>query len=147
MSTGNALGYVSNDDVIKTLHEMDRLVKEGGYIYIDCRNWDRELHNRKRIHPYRPYIRPDSTRINYMQVWDYHGDGSVTLNVIETDEENGVITDCRVYPEHYYPISKDLIVSTLERLGYGNFRLFNLPCWDEKDFDDMDWFCLLAKKF
>lgn len=40
-STGNSLPYVSNEDVLKTLEEMDSLVRPGGYLYFDIRNWDK----------------------------------------------------------------------------------------------------------
>ena len=42
-STGNSLGYVCNEDVLKTLEQMDLLVKDGGYLYFDTRNWDKIL--------------------------------------------------------------------------------------------------------
>lgn len=37
-STGNSLPYVSNEDVLTTLEQMDSLVKPGGYIYFEIRN-------------------------------------------------------------------------------------------------------------
>ncbi|MDE5866811.1 MAG: class I SAM-dependent methyltransferase, partial [Lachnospiraceae bacterium] len=42
-STGNSLPYVSNEDVLKTLEQMDSLVKSDGYLYFDIRNWDKVL--------------------------------------------------------------------------------------------------------
>lgn len=39
-STGNSLPYVSNADVLYTLGQMDALVKPGGYLYLEIRNWD-----------------------------------------------------------------------------------------------------------
>ena len=40
-STGNALGYVPHEDVLKTLEEMDAHVKPGGYLCFDSRNWEK----------------------------------------------------------------------------------------------------------
>ena len=40
-STGNSLAYVTNEEVITTLHQMDALVAPGGYLYFDLRNWDK----------------------------------------------------------------------------------------------------------
>lgn len=40
-STGNSLGYVSNEGVFKALEEMDAHVKRGGYLCFDSRNWEK----------------------------------------------------------------------------------------------------------
>ena len=73
-STGNSLGYVSNDDVLQTLEQMDALVKNGGYLYLDLRNWDMILENKPRYYLYNPVFLGD-TRVNLMQFWDYTPDG------------------------------------------------------------------------
>ena len=49
MSSGNAFAHVNNDDVVRTVKEMDKLVVPGGYIYIDSRNWERELNLKQRF--------------------------------------------------------------------------------------------------
>lgn len=46
---GNALPHVENRDVRKTLEQMDSLVKEGGWLYLDTRNWDKILKERNRF--------------------------------------------------------------------------------------------------
>lgn len=55
-STGNSLPYVSNEEVLKVLEEMDALVKNGGWIYFDMRNWDKILQERNRFYLYEPVI-------------------------------------------------------------------------------------------
>ncbi len=40
-STGNALAYVSNEDVLMTLERMDAHVRPGGYLCFDSRNWEK----------------------------------------------------------------------------------------------------------
>ena len=62
-STGNSLPYVSNEDVLATLGQMDRLVKPGGYLYFDVRNWDKILRERNRFYLYNPFFDGD-TRVN-----------------------------------------------------------------------------------
>lgn len=46
---GNALPHVEDRDVRKTLEQMDSLVKEGGWLYLDTRNWDKILKERNRF--------------------------------------------------------------------------------------------------
>ena len=62
-STGNSLPYVSNDDVLKTLEQMDSLVKPSGYLYFEIRNWDKILREKQRFYLYSPFFDRD-TRIN-----------------------------------------------------------------------------------
>lgn len=40
VSSGNFLAYVSNEDVLKTLEQMDAHVKQGGFLCFDSRNWE-----------------------------------------------------------------------------------------------------------
>ena len=68
-STGNSLPYVSNEEVLQVLEQMDTLVKTGGYLYFDMRNWDKILRERNRFYLYNPVFQGD-TRINLIQVWD-----------------------------------------------------------------------------
>ena len=53
-STGNSLGYVDNADVERTLEEMDRHVRPGGYLYFDSRNWEKILGDHERFYTYNP---------------------------------------------------------------------------------------------
>ncbi|WP_049945244.1 class I SAM-dependent DNA methyltransferase [Butyrivibrio sp. AC2005] len=66
-STGNSLAYVSNEDVLKTLEQMDALVSDKGYLYFDLRNWDKILKERNRFLLYNPFF-VDDTRVNLVQV-------------------------------------------------------------------------------
>lgn len=147
MSTGNALGYVTNEDVVKTLHEMDRLVEPGGYLYLDSRNWDRELRRRERFHLYNPFFREDGVRINCLQVWDFNPDGTIDLNILNAYERDGRIYEQMVFPEHYHPVPVKLYLDTLAEMGYGEPVIRPLPCQvGNMDFDDIYWYCLMAQK-
>ena len=42
---------------------MDALVREGGWLYFDLRNWDRILRERKRFYLYNPFF-DGETRVN-----------------------------------------------------------------------------------
>ena len=146
MSSGNALAHVSNEDVVKTLREMDALVKPGGYLYFDSRNWDKETKNRKRFQFYRPFIKEDGTRINYVQMWDHHSDGSITINLLHAYERDGEIIRQDVFEEHLMPFSVRVAVSALEEMGYEEIVIRPHPWFADADFEDVAWYCLLAKK-
>ena len=64
-STGNSIPYVTNEEAEAVLEQMDALVKSGGYLYFDMRNWDKILEKRQRFYLYNPVFDGD-TRINFL---------------------------------------------------------------------------------
>ena len=139
MSTGNALAHVGGADLERTLEQMDALVKPGGYLYFDSRDWEAELKGKCRFQPFgRPFLREDGVRINYVQMWDYHDDGSITINILHAYEREGEIFRQEVYEEHLYPFTVGDVKQVLERLGYQKITLPPFP--------GHNWYCLLAQK-
>ena len=144
-STGNSLAHVTNSEVLDALAQMDSLVAEGGYLYIDNRNWDRILQERQRFYLYNPFF-DGETRVNLMQVWDYLGDGSMIFNLLYTFEKNNRIFQKEIFEEHYYPLSRKLLLSGLAELGYQEVRQFCFPACFAWKAEDAEWYCVLAKK-
>ena len=145
-STGNALGYVSNEDIIQTLRQMDSLVKPGGYLCFDSRNWEKIRREHQRFYLYNPFFR-DETRINLVQVWDHNPDGSITFNLLYTFERENRIVQKEIFEEHYHPFGLEMILHALSEMGYGSVELRPVPCnMPETDFDKMDWYRIMAQK-
>lgn len=145
-STGNALPHVENRDVRKTLEQMDSLVKEGGWLYLDTRNWDRILKERNRFFLYNPMFDKD-TRINLIQVWDYQDDVSMTFNLLYTFEKENKIFRKETFEERYYPIKREEILETLKELGYDKIELMCFPAFVENvNVDTVEWYCAIAEK-
>lgn len=146
MSTGNSLAHVNNDDVKRTIREMDKLVKPGGYLYFDSRNWDKEMRERRHMMFANPYLREDGSRINYAQMWEYPSDGSIHINILYGYEINNKIYRQEIFEEHLIPFSIDLVKDTLQELGYVDFVVKPLPYFNDMDFMDIGWYCLRAHK-
>ena len=145
-STGNSLGYVSNDDVLQTLEQMDALVKNGGYLYLDLRNWDMILKSKPRYYLYNPVFLGD-IRVNLMQFWDYTPDGCVDFNLLYTFEQNNRIVQKEHFVEHYIPIRYQLIIDKLTDLGYHKIETMLLPAhFGPFDPETSDWYCIIAQK-
>lgn len=145
-STGNSLAYVSNEDVCKALEQMDSLVADGGYLYIDLRNWDKILKDRNRFYLYDPFFVEDD-RINFIQVWDYNDDGSMTFNLLFTFEKDNNIYHKEKFEEHYIPVSRELILDKLKALGYKDIQTFMFPAFfPPKDIEEVDWYTIFARK-
>ena len=144
MSTGNSLPYVPNEDVVRTLEGMDRLVKPGGYLYVDIRNWDKVVEEKRQYYFYRPVFH-DGLRVDTIQFWEHHGDGTITFHIVFT-LERGKDIQREVFQELYHPIRRGLVESTLRRLGYRIERLETYPIQDTRPVDQSDWYCILARK-
>lgn len=144
-STGNSLGYVSNNEVLLVLEEMDKLIIPGGYLYFDLRNWDKILKTKQRFYTYNPTFDGD-TRINLVQVWDYHNDGSMDFNLLYTFEQNNRIVQKEEFCEHYYPIPQRLLTDKLLDMGYSDIEMYMHPAQFGKFLERTDWYCVIAKK-
>lgn len=145
-SSGNSLAYVCNEDVVKTLHEMDKLVKPGGYLYLDSRNWEKILADRQRFYLYNPTFHGEN-RINLIQVWDYPDDGSMIFNLLFTFEKDGKLFQKEFFEEHYHPIPSKLIFDTLKEMGYEEVEPLPYPSIaKERPFEELEWYTVLAHK-
>lgn len=144
MSTGNSLPYIPNGDVIQTLERMDRLVRPGGYLYLDIRNWDKVVEKKQQYYFYRPVFHGD-LRVDTIQFWEHHGNGSITFHIVFTLEK-GKDIQREIFQELYYPIRRSLVESALHRLGYRIERLETYPIQDTRPVEQSDWYCILARK-
>lgn len=146
-STGNSLPYVTNDEVLDVLGQMDRLVRPGGYLYFDVRNWDKITATKQRFYTYDPTFLENGVRMDLVQVWDHHEDGSMTFHLFYTFERENKKFQKEIFEEHYFPIMRHVLLDGLERLGYGEIELMNLPAFVETvEPDEADWYCVLARK-
>jgi Methylase involved in ubiquinone/menaquinone biosynthesis len=145
-STGNALAYVPNEDIPTALERMDRLVKPGGYLCFDSRNWEMIQREKQRFCCYNPFFH-NNCRVNLVQVWDHNHDGSITFNLLYTFEKDNRIFRKEVFEEHYYPFKKDWAIDNLLSLGYDEIDLKPVPCMEEEtDFDKINWYRIIARK-
>lgn len=145
-STGNSIAYVLNDDIDLVIEQMNKHVSANGYIYIDTRNWDKILKDKNRFYLYNPIFINDE-RVNFMQVWDYNDDGSMTFNLLYTFEKNNEIYRKEKFEEHYHPVSKEHILNKLEQLGYENIQILSFPSYSQmKDFGKTEWYTIFARK-
>ncbi|WP_281092716.1 class I SAM-dependent methyltransferase [Fusibacter bizertensis] len=145
MSTGNSLAHVNNDDVKTAIDQMSKLIKAGGYIYIDTRNWDRILDTNNRFYYYQPMIK-DNERINAMQVWDYNDNGTITFNLLYSFEKENRIFRREEFSELYYPFTKEVLVNYLKEIGFKEIELYSFIHHQVKNYDDMEWYVIIGKK-
>lgn len=145
MSTGNSIPYVKGKDVMETLRQMDQLVKDDGYIYIDLRNWDKIVQEKQRFYLYNPFFCGD-TRVNVCQVWDHHPDQSVTFNILYTFEQDKVIVQKEIFEEVYHPLMREELMEMLGALNYDILDMAMFPKLKDIPVEETDWYFILAKK-
>ena len=137
---------MGNADVLAALEQMDSLVKEGGYLYFDMRNWDKILRERNRFYLYHPFFDGD-TRVNLVQVWDYHEDETMTFHLLYTFEKDNRIFRKEHFEEHYIPVKREILLDKIREMGYTDVEVLNFPaCIPGADMDETDWYCVVAKK-
>ena len=144
-STGNSLPHVPNESVLTALSQMDALVKPGGYIYYDIRNWDKILDEHTRFYTYNPTFQGE-TRVNLVQVWDYNPDGTITFNLLYTLERDNRIFRREMLDCTYHPIRRQFMLDHLEKMGYTDIQLMCHPVVMPLNPEDADWYCVMARK-
>lgn len=146
MSTGNALAHVDAGDLCRTLREMDRLIRPGGYLYFDSRNWELALEKRRRFQYGNPFFKEDGTRVNYFQVWDYLPDGRIIINILNLYEWDDKIFEEKIYDETLFPFPLSLVTDQLKNLGYETPQIRPFPLQLGGQMEEAGWYCLLAHK-
>lgn len=144
-STGNSLPYVNNSELADVLEQMDALIKPGGWIYYDMRNWDRILAEKQRFYLYNP-VYHDGDRVNVIQVWDYNADGSMTFNLLYTFEKHDRIFRREHFEEHYFPVLRASLIEKLKCMGYADIQLACHPAIFDVLPEKADWYCVMARK-
>lgn len=143
LSTGNSLAHSTN--IKQVITEMDKALKPGGMLYIDSRNWDLILQRKQRFYLYNPLIR-DKGRINYLEVWDYNKDGSMTVNYMYSEEVENKIVSKRQFYAIYHPFTFASLKQILTELGYQNLQIKKLGDANITDLEQIDWYAITAIK-
>ncbi len=145
LSTGNSLGHLNGEELVTAIQQMDALVKPGGYLYIDSKNWDLVIQRQQRFYLFNPIVR-DKGRVNYIQVWDYNKDDSITFNFLMFEEIDNKIVTKRQFYEMYYPFKTEVLIHILEQLNYENISFCKLGNTAETEMENIDWYAMIAEK-
>ncbi len=145
MCTGNSLAHSKNEELANVVKQMDSLLRPGGTLYLDSRNWDNILRRKRRFYLFNPVIR-DKGRVNYVQVWDYNKNGSITFNYLVFEEIESKIVSKRQFYEIYYPFTFESLKTILESLNYQNIKVCKLGDVGITDMEKIDWYTVTAEK-
>ena len=135
--TGNAIAHCkSSDERLRSLRSMRAVLKPGGSLVVDSRNWEKGRRERMRFSPMPMRIRGDR-RCLVLYVWNYPPrwqEAHVTELLFQFPSDQG--TDLRRYPITYYPFRHKELIGGLEEAGFQTIK---------SDFDEMkDWYTIVA---
>jgi len=136
---------VPNENVLTALSQMDALVRPGGWLFYDIRNWDKILADHTRFYTYNPTFQGE-TRVNLVQIWDYNPDGTITFNLLYTLESDNRIFRREMLDCTYHPVRRQYLLDHLEKLGYTDIQLMCHPVAMPLKPEDADWYCVMARK-
>lgn len=84
--------------------------------------------------------------INFMQVWDYNSDGTMTFNFLYSFERDNKVIRREEFQEIYYPVRREMLEKLLIELGFDEIEIYNFTNPKIKKFEDMEWYSIIARK-
>jgi len=115
---GNAIGHCRDaEEMIRSLRGMRSVMKPGGRIEIESRNWEKVLAERVRFTSF-GYRERDGTRCATLWVWTFPArpDGAFLIEAVFVfDGDSGV--SVRHYPVTYHPFRLDELLERLRAAG------------------------------
>ncbi len=145
MCSGNSLGLIEKNKINNALDEMDKVLRPGGVMYIDSRNWEVIQKRQQRFYLFNPIIR-DKGRINYLYIWDYNKNGSITYNILFIEELENKIVSKRQFFCIYHPFKIKLVLDFFEERGYTDVQLCKLGDVNNQEIKEIDWYAITAVK-
>lgn len=113
---GNSISHLPAEDMrLKALRSISAVLRDGGLLYLDARDWDVTLAEKKRFH-LRACRQCGSRHVTVLDVWDYRDD-TIVFNVAVAWQE-GEDSQLRVFPLTCYPFSKNAMSRLLRGAGF-----------------------------
>jgi len=160
ISTGNSLPHVNLEGFKAFLHSASSKLNRNGLLFFDIRNWDTLLREKPIFFACDPYIMNAEEHRSIYLLFNWHDNDSVTFSFVTSVDKNGKhknhsIEVCPIY----YPLLRQDILKCFYENGYKlikyldlddiwfNKNLQNKKCGDfDKDFDNIQWYGVLAQK-
>lgn len=134
---GNSLPHLFRDaDLLQALREMRAVLRKGGLLMLQQRNYDMLLKKKKRFFPVS--IRKDEV---FFYALDYLP-GKITFNVIDVETGTGKFN---VYSSDYNPLKKGRLAALLRKAGFKSIAFYG--DYNSSKFDvENDWSLLAVCK-
>lgn len=121
---GNSLPHILDEDsMLQTLEDFKSVLKPGGKIIIQNRNFDSILKASNR------WMEPETHREGqhhwiFVRFYDFEPDGMLTFNIIILSDQNGGQYQQRIISTRLWPFTQVELVNWLEKSGFGYIRFY-----------------------
>lgn len=160
LSTGNSLPHIKNDEISNFVKDIYHKINDGGYLYIDMRNWDKVLDEKPIFQARHPLVMTAQEHTSLYQIWNWHDDGSVNFIFVNAKDRDGKhVESSLLHAPTYYPLKFSEYCKMLESSGFIIIECFDMdPIFlnetdnlhktnhFKNDFHHIQWYGILAKK-
>ena len=121
---GNSLPHVSSeDDLKKTLLDFAALLRSGGMIVLQMRNFDLVMGEKKR------WMDPQSVKEGtlewlFLRFYDFEPDGRIQFNILSLHREENTPWHVQLTSTHLFPIYSEKLKTDLGLLGFRDLQLY-----------------------
>jgi len=121
---GNSLPHVSSEpDLDKALIDFKDLLRPGGLLLLQMRNFDLVMGEKKRwMEP--QTVREGTTEWLFLRFYDFEADGRIQFNILSLHRKANAPWQTQLTSTHLYPIFSDQLSQELVALGFNNIRLY-----------------------
>lgn len=121
---GNSLPHVlTREALAATLEDWATLLRPGGLLFVQTRNFDRVLAAGDRWMPPQAY-REEGREWLFIRFYDFHQDGSVTFNMLRLFREPGRPWQQRISSTQLEPWRYAEVIEAVEGAGYEEIRAY-----------------------
>ncbi|MGB6829952.1 MAG: class I SAM-dependent methyltransferase [Terracidiphilus sp.] len=120
---GNAIGHTRNrEEMFRSVQGMRAVLRSGGKLVIDSRNWEQIRKEKSRFTPYQWRERAGQ-RCLPIYIWNFpeRFEDAHTIEVLLVFDCDGKVS-VRSYPIVYYPFRVEELIEHLRRAGFTNIQ-------------------------
>ena len=117
---GNSIGHARDkEEMLRSLKGMRAVLKTGGKLVLDSRNWEQIRKEKTRFTPYPQWRERDGQRCLPIYIWTFpeRFEDAHTIEVVLLFDSGGNVS-LRSYPIVYYPFHFDELVERLRCAGF-----------------------------
>ncbi len=121
---GNSLPHVdSNQDMKKALLDFKDLLRPGGMLLLQMRNFDLVMGEKKRwMEP--QSVKDGSTEWLFLRFYDFETDGKIQFNILSLHRQANAPWQTQLTSTHLLPIHSEKLKAELTSLGFRDIALY-----------------------
>lgn len=121
---GNSLPHIlEQGEMMNTLADFKAMIRPGGKLIIQNRNFDSVLRTRRRWMEPQTYREESKTWI-FVRSYDFDPDGRITFNILILSDQNGSEFLQRIISTRLWPIKMTQLVKFLKSSGFVDLQLY-----------------------